>query len=60
MEYSNTPTVTDDNAVVCRLYDLARSGETDTREFSQLDHVMLDRLQQTYGGEIQRLHTLVA
>jgi hypothetical protein len=60
MEYSNTPTVKDDNDVVCRLYDLARKGETSSQEFSQLDHVMLDRLQQTYGGEIQRLHTLAA
>jgi hypothetical protein len=60
MEYSNTPAVTDDDAVVCRLYDLSRNGETGSNEFLQLDHIVLDRLQATYGGEIQRLHTLAA
>ncbi len=60
MEYSNTPAVTDDDAVVCRLYDLCRNGKTDSREFPQLGHLMLDRLQETYGGEIHRLNTLAA
>ncbi len=60
MEYSNTPAVTDDDAVVCRFYDLSRNGKTDSREFLQLDHLMLDRLQETYGGEIRRLNTLAA
>ena len=60
MEYSNTPAVTDDEAVVCRLYDLSCHGKTDSGEFLQLDHLMPDRLQETYGGEIQRLNTLAA
>jgi hypothetical protein len=60
MNYSNTPAVTDDDAVVCRLFDLSRNGETGSTEFLQLDHLVLDRLQATYGGEIQRLHTLAA
>lgn len=57
MEYSNAPVITDDHAVVHRLYDLARSGETSTQEFIRLDHLMFDRLQSAYGGEIQRLRT---
>ncbi len=60
MDYSITPAVTDDDAVVCRLYDLSRSGETDSSEFLQLDHLVLGRLQATYGGEILRLNTLAA
>ena len=43
--------VTDDT-IVARLYDLSREGDTTTREFQLLDHVVQKRLQQTYGGEI--------
>ncbi len=43
-----------DNTVVERLYDLARQGDTATREFQLLDYVIQKRLQQTYGGEITR------
>jgi hypothetical protein len=60
MEYSNTLHVTDDHAVVERIYDLARNGETASNEFIQLDHLVFDALQQAYGGEIQRLRALVA
>jgi hypothetical protein len=60
MEYSNTPAITDDHAVVDRLYDLARNGDTASHEFLRLDHVMFDRLRQTYGGEVQRLHPQAA
>jgi hypothetical protein len=60
MDYSNIPAIPDDNVVVGRLYDLARSGETESHEFLQLDHVMFDRLQATYGSEIQRLSSLAA
>lgn len=40
-----------DVTVVERLYDLSRLGDTTTREFQLLDHVIQKRLQQTYGGE---------
>ena len=43
-----------DETVVERLYDLARQGDTATREFQLLDYVIQKRLQQTYGGEITR------
>lgn len=43
-----------DDTVVERLYDLARQGETATREFQLLDYVIQKRLMQTYGGEIIR------
>lgn len=40
-----------DDTIVARLYDLSRQGDTSTREFQLLDHVIQKRLQQTYGGE---------
>ena len=43
-----------DDTVVERLSDLARQGETATREFQLLDYVIQKRLMQTYGGEIIR------
>jgi hypothetical protein len=43
-----------DDAVVSRLFDLARQGDTATREFQLLDFVIQKRLLQTYGGEIIR------
>lgn len=43
-----------DDTVVERLYDLARQGETATREFQLLDYVIQKRLLQTYGGELIR------
>jgi hypothetical protein len=43
-----------DDTVVERLYDLARQGDTTTREFQLLDYVIQKRLQQTYGGEFTR------
>lgn len=45
--------VTDD-AVVSRLFDLARQGDTATREFQLLDFVIQKRLLQTYGSERSR------
>ncbi len=45
--------VTND-AVVARLFDLARQGDTATREFQLLDFVIQKRLLQTYGGEVSR------
>lgn len=33
---------------VTRLFDLARNGETDNCEFSQLDSMIYERLQQAY------------
>jgi hypothetical protein len=43
-----------DDVVVARLYDLARKGDTTTREYQLLDYVIQKRLQQTYGGEYTR------
>jgi hypothetical protein len=50
---ATTASVTDD-AVVARLFDLARQGDTATREFQLLDFVIQKRLLQTYGGEVSR------
>lgn len=50
---ATTASVTDD-AVVARLFDLARQGDTATREFQLLDFVIQKRLLQTYGGELSR------
>jgi hypothetical protein len=41
-----------DDLVVARLFDLARQGETSTREFQLLDYVIQKRLVQTYGGDL--------
>jgi hypothetical protein len=43
-----------DDAVVARLFDLARQGDTATREYQLLDYVIQKRLQQTYGGDYTR------
>lgn len=37
-----------EHEAVTRLFDLARSGETDNCEYSQLDSMIYERLQQTY------------
>ena len=54
-----TPAVTDDT-VVYRLFDLARNGDTESREFIQLGDLISNRLEQTYGGEIRTLRDLAA
>lgn len=44
----------DDNAeheAMARLFDLARSGETDNCEYDQLDSMIYGRLEQAYAGE---------
>lgn len=53
---SETPAASNvsDDIVVARVYDLVRLGETTSREFQLLDHVIQKRLQQTYGGEFSR------
>lgn len=43
-----------DDHIVARLYDLARQGDTATREYQLLDHVILKRLLQTYGCDGSR------
>lgn len=47
------PVVTEEQAVA-RLFDLAREGDTQTREYQLLDYVIHKRLLQTYGGDIPR------
>ncbi len=47
------PVVTEAQAV-SRLFDLAREGDTQTREYQLLDYVIHKRLLQTYGGDIPR------
>lgn len=50
---SETPATTvSDDLIVARLYDLARRGDTATREYQLLDHVIVNRLLQTYGCDI--------
>jgi hypothetical protein len=39
-----------EHEAVTRLYELARSGEVDNLEFSQLDSMIYERLQQAYDG----------
>ncbi len=44
----------DENAehdAVTRLFELARSGDIDSCEYSQLDSMVYGRLEQAYGGE---------
>jgi len=44
----------DDNTeheAVTRLFELARSGETQNCEYSQLDSMIYDRLEQAYGSD---------
>jgi hypothetical protein len=40
-----------EHEAVTRLFELARSGETDNCEYSQLDAMIYTRLEQAYGGE---------
>lgn len=50
---TETPTTgVSDDLVVARLYDLARQGDTATREYQLLDHVIVKRLLQTYGCDV--------
>ncbi len=37
-----------EHEAVTRLFDLARNGETDNCEYSQLDSMVYERLQQAY------------
>ncbi len=60
MDNSNYPAAFTDDAIVARLYDLSRSGETACNEFLELDHRIVDGLQRAYGGEIYRLQNLAA
>ncbi|MBP6749845.1 MAG: hypothetical protein KA144_09410 [Xanthomonadaceae bacterium] len=60
MENAISPAVTDDDTVVYRLFDLARNGDTESREFIQLGHLVSDRLEKTYGSEILSLRNLAA
>jgi len=49
----------DDNAeheAVTRLFELARSGETGNCEYSQLDSMIYDRLEQAYGSDEPAIH----
>lgn len=60
MENAINPAVTDDDTVVYRLFDLARNGDTESREFIQLGDLVSDRLEKTYGSEILTLRNLAA
>ncbi|TXI48659.1 MAG: hypothetical protein E6Q50_10245 [Lysobacter sp.] len=60
MDIAIDTAVTDDDTVVYRLFDLARNGDTDSREFIQLGHLVSDRLEKTYGSEILPLRHLAA
>jgi len=49
----------DDNAeheAVTRLFELARSGETENCEYSQLDSMIYHRLEQAYGRDEPAVH----
>lgn len=38
-----------DNVAITRLFDLALNGDTENREFWELDSLVLERLLQAYG-----------
>jgi hypothetical protein len=40
-----------EHEAVTRLFELARSGDTDNCEYSQLDSMIYTRLEQAYGGD---------
>jgi hypothetical protein len=40
-----------EHEAVTRLFELARSGDTENCEFSQLDAMIYTRLEETYGSE---------
>ncbi|WP_027080577.1 hypothetical protein [Luteimonas mephitis] len=42
-----------EHEAVTRLFELARNGETDNCEYSQLDSMIYGRLAQAYGGAEQ-------
>lgn len=41
---------TPDRQAVTRLFELSRSGEIDNTEFSQLTHMVYERMFETYAG----------
>ena len=50
-----------EHEAVTRLFELACTGETDNCEYSQLDSMIYQRLQQTYAvSESPALRTLTA
>ncbi len=42
-----------EHEAVTRLFELARNGDTDNCEYSQLDSMIYGRLEQAYGGADQ-------
>lgn len=52
MQTENPAPGVSDDLIVARLYDLARQGDTSTREYQLLDHVIVKRLLQTYGCDV--------
>lgn len=54
MQIEAPATPVSDDHIVARLYDLARQGDTATREYQLLDHVIQKRLLQTYGCDGSR------
>ncbi|MGN7724929.1 hypothetical protein ACTJIL_03770 [Luteimonas sp. 22616] len=40
-----------EHEAVTRLFELARNGDTDNCEYSQLDSMIYGRLEQAYGSE---------
>lgn len=43
---------------VVRLYELARNGEVDNLEFSQLDSLVYGRFQEAYADDAPALHAV--
>jgi hypothetical protein len=54
MQIEPPAAIVSDDHIVARLYDLARQGDTATREYQLLDHVIQKRLLQTYGCDGSR------
>ena len=49
-----------EHEAVTRLFELARNGDTDNCEYSQLDSMIYGRLEQAYGGGAQAVHRVGA
>lgn len=50
MDYTQHSDVVTEDLAIDRLFDLARSGETATQEFLDLDGLIISGLIRTYGG----------
>lgn len=58
MDDAQQSDVVREDVAIDRLFDLARSGDTSSREFVALDERVIDGLLRTYGAQIEHGHAL--